>query len=408
MKRRVVVTGIGMVTPLGNTSDVTWKAIKAGQSGVTEISHYDTQNNPTQISASVKDFHAADYIDGKDVKKLDPFIHFAVAAASEAVADSGIALSDEEKLRAGVAVGAGIGGLQFIADNHTKLNERGATRVSPFFIPGAIINMSSGYISIMHGFAGVNVSVVTACTTGTHNIALAARAIQYGDADYMLAGGSEMANNSLGLAGFSVVKALSTHNQSPEAASRPWDKDRDGFILGEGAGVVFLETYESAVKRGATIYGEILGIGMTGDAYHMVSPGGEGGYRAMEAALKDANLNTSAIDYINAHATSTKMGDAVEAKAIYSLFKRNMMVSSTKSMTGHLIGATGAVEAIFSLLAMRDSVIPPTINLDHPDPECDVGLDFVPHCARDANVKIALSNSFGFGGTNASIIMGKV
>ena len=356
----------------------------------------------------MKDFHAADYIDGKDVKKLDPFIHFAVAAASEAVADSGIALSDEEKLRAGVAVGAGIGGLQFIADNHTKLNERGATRVSPFFIPGAIINMSSGYISIMHGFAGVNVSVVTACTTGTHNIALAARAIQYGDADYMLAGGSEMANNSLGLAGFSVVKALSTHNQSPEAASRPWDKDRDGFILGEGAGVVFLETYESAVKRGATIYGEILGIGMTGDAYHMVSPGGEGGYRAMEAALKDANLNTSAIDYINAHATSTKMGDAVEAKAIYSLFKRNMMVSSTKSMTGHLIGATGAVEAIFSLLAMRDSVIPPTINLDHPDPECDVGLDFVPHCARDANVKIALSNSFGFGGTNASIIMGKV
>ena len=410
MKKRVVVTGIGLITPLGCDVDSTWTALLAGQSGVDAIDAEMAEGLSTTIAARVKGFDVNDILNPKEARKLDTFIHYAIAAADQAVKDAAITIDESNRSRIGVAVGSGIGGLPMIAQNHAKLVDRGPKRVSPFFIPGSIINMACGYISIRHNMAGPNFAAVTACTTGTHNIALAVRLIQSGDADAMLAGGCEMTTTPLGIAGFSAARTLSKQNDAPQKASRPWDLNRDGFVLGEGAGTLMLESEEHAKARGAQIYAYVSGVGMSGDAYHITSPGGNGAYNAMKAALDDAQLPPTAIDYVNAHATSTQLGDVVEAEAIASLFKSNlgnMCVSSTKSMTGHLIGAAGAVEAIIALLAMRNSIAPPTINLDTIDPACDLGIDFVPNSPKEKEMKHVLSNSFGFGGTNASLILSK-
>lgn len=406
-KRRIVVTGLGMLTPVGNTVEETWKNIVAGKSGIAPITAFDTTNFPVKISGSVKDFDATQYIPKKDLKKMDPFIHYGLAAGLQAMEDAGLEVTEENAERIGVAIGSGIGGLPGIEKNRDQFVAGGARKISPFFVPSSIINMVSGNLSIMKGLKGPNISIVSACTTGAHNIGDAARMISYGDADVMIAGGSEMSTCPLGVGGFAAARALSTRNDDPEAASRPWDIDRDGFVLGDGAGVVVLEEYEFAKKRGAKIYCELAGYGMSGDAHHMTqpSPSGEGPARCMHNALNDAGANKEEVGYVNAHGTSTPAGDKAETQALKRAFgdhSKNVIVSSTKSMTGHLLGAAGGIEAIFAILALRDQVIPPTINLDNQDPECD--MDFCANVARDAKLNITLSNSFGFGGTNGTLL----
>ncbi len=406
-KRRVVVTGLGLLTPVGNTVEESWKNIVAGKSGIAPITAFDASQFSARISGSVKNFDPAEYISHKDIKKMDTFIHFGLAAGIQALDDSGIEVTDENAESIGVAIGSGIGGLPYIEKNRDNFVEGGPRKISPFFVPSSIINMVSGNLSIMRGLKGPNISIVSACTTGAHNIGDAARMISYGDADVMVAGGAEMATSALGIGGFAAARALSTRNDDPEGASRPWDRDRDGFVLGDGAGVVVLEEYEMARARGANIYCELVGYGMSGDAYHMTSPskGGEGAARCMVNAMKDAQLNAEDIGYINAHGTSTPAGDVAETNAVKRAMGQhayNMVVSSTKSMTGHLLGAAGGIEAIFSILALRDQVVPPTINLENQDPECD--LDFVANTARDMKLSASMSNSFGFGGTNGTCI----
>ncbi len=406
-KRRVVVTGLGMLSPLASSVEQTWRGVLAGESGIGEISHFDCSNYSTRFAGQVNDFDPQEYIEKKEAKKMDRFIQLGIAAGKQALADSGLTINSDNAHRVGVAIGSGIGGLQQIEHNHTKLVESGPKRVSPFFVPSTITNMISGFLSIMEGLKGPNLNVVTACTTGVHNLGIAARTIAYGDADAMLAGGAEASITPLGIAGFAAARALSSRNDDPQAASRPWDKDRDGFVMGEGAGVVMLEEYEAAKARGATIYGELVGFGMSGDAHHMTSPpeDGEGAAASMEYALSDAGLDGEQIGYINAHGTSTPAGDKAEVAAVKRVFGNhayNLMVSSTKSMTGHLLGAAGSVEAIFTILALRDKMAPPTINLDAPGEGCD--LDFVAHKAKAFDSPYALCNSFGFGGTNGTLI----
>ena len=406
-KRRVVVTGLGMVSPVGNDVATAWANITAGNSGIGEITHFDASTFPTRISGEVRDFDPAEYIAPKDIKKMDPFIHYGVAAGKQAMADAGFEVTEANADRIGAAVGAGIGGLHTIEKTAIDYHERGVRKISPFFVPSSIINMVSGQLSIMLGLKGPNIACVTACTTATHNIGLAMRMIQYGEADAMLAGGAEFATTGTAVGGFCSARAMSTRNDAPQQASRPWDAGRDGFVLADGSGVLMLEEYESAKARGARIYCELVGFGMSGDAYHMTAPseGGEGAARCMKHAIDDAGLNPEQVEYINAHGTSTPQGDLAEVEAAKTVFgdhARKLMMSSTKSMTGHLLGAAGGVEAIFSILALRDNIIPPTINLDEPGEGCD--LDFVPHTAREAKVDVVVSNSFGFGGTNGSLV----
>jgi len=410
-KRRVVVTGLGLVTPVGNTVDTTWKALLSGKSGIAPITKFDASEFTTRFSGSVKDFDVEQYVTKKDARKMDLFIQYGMAAGIQAIQDSGLDMSKENPGRVGTAIGAGMGGMWLIEQGHSALMNGGPRKVSPFFVPSTIINMISGHLSIMFGMKGPNFAVTTACTTGVHNIGFAARTIAYGDADVMVAGGAEDVTSPLGVAGFGAAKALSTRNDDPTAASRPWDKDRDGFVIGDGAGVMVMEEYEHAKARGATIYGELVGFGMSGDAFHMTSPpsDGAGAAAAMVNAINDAKLSLEQIGYINAHGTSTPAGDKAEAAAVKSVFGDHaykVLVSSTKSMTGHLLGAAGAVEAIFTLLALRDQAVPPTINLDNPDEGCD--LDFVAHTARDVKMDYALCNSFGFGGTNGSLLFKRV
>jgi 3-oxoacyl-[acyl-carrier-protein] synthase II len=411
MKRRVVVTGLGIVSPVGNDLKTAWDSIVAGRSGIGPITHFDASTFPTKIAGEVHGFDPAQYIPPKDVKKMDPFIHYAIGASVQALADAGMHPHEHDEERIGCAVGAGIGGISTIEKTSITYHEHGQRKISPFFVPSAIINMASGDLSIMLGLKGPNIACVTACTTATHNIGLAMRMIQYGDADVMVAGGAEYATTGVAMGGFCSARALSTRNDEPQKASRPWDKDRDGFVLSDGAGVLILEEYEHAKRRGARIYCEIAGFGMSGDAFHMTAPSenGEGGARCMRAALKDAGLTGEEVQYINAHGTSTQAGDVAEVQGIKSVFGEHahkLMVSSTKSMTGHLLGAAGGVEAIFSILGMRDSVVPPTINLDNPGEGCD--LDFVPHTAREAKLEVVLSNSFGFGGTNGTLVFKRI
>jgi len=410
-KRRVVVTGLGLLTPVGNTVEESWKNIIAGKSGIAPITVFDASGFNAQISGSVKNFDASLYIKPKDQKKMDIFIHYGLAAGIQALDDSGIEVTDENSERIGVAIGSGIGGLPTIEKNRDSFVAGGSRKISPFFVPSSIVNMVSGNLSIMRGLKGPNISIVSACTTGAHNIGDAARMISYGDADVMVAGGAEMATCALGVGGFAAARALSTRNDDPEAASRPWDRDRDGFVLGDGAGVVVLEEYEMAKKRGANIYCEVVGYGMSGDAFHMTSPSptGEGAARCMKNAMNDAGLNAEDVGYINAHGTSTPAGDVAETMAVKLAMGDHaykLVVSSTKSMTGHLLGAAGGIEAIFSILALRDQIIPPTINLDNQDPECD--LDYVANTARDLKLNVSMSNSFGFGGTNGTCIFKKI
>ncbi|MEK6785352.1 MAG: beta-ketoacyl-ACP synthase II [Nitrospirota bacterium] len=404
--RRVVVTGLGLVTPLGTGVEKTWKAICAGESGIGRITRFDPTGYDAQIAGEVKDFDPAQFIEKKEIKKMDTFIHYAVGAAQLAVDDAGLKVAPEEATKVGVYIGSGIGGLGSIEHYHDVLRAKGPGRVSPFFIPMTIINLASGQVAIRIGAKGPNSCAVTACATGNHCIGDAYRLIQRGDADVMVAGGAEAAVTPLGVAGFASAKALSFRNDEPTKASRPFDKDRDGFVLGEGAGVLVIEELEHALQRGVRIYGEIIGYGMNSDAYHITAPPeeGEGAVRCMELALKDAGINRDQIGYINAHGTST-MADAIETRAIKRVFGEQAFripVSSTKSMTGHLLGAAGGIEAVFSLLALFHGVLPPTINLDHPDPACD--LDYIPNKARPSAIKTALSNSFGFGGVNACLI----
>ncbi len=417
--RRVVVTGLGLVTPLGCGVQTTWDNIIAGKSGLKQITHIDVSDIPCRVAGVVPrgtnagEFNADEYIEPKEQKKMDNFIHFAIGAASQAVVDAGIdKLSEAEKLRAGVMIGSGIGGLNIIEETVLMMKEKGPRRVSPFFIPAALINLASGQLGIKYGFKGPNHSVVTACSTGAHAIGDAARLIQFDDADIMVAGGTEATICRIGLAGFAAARALSTgYNDTPEKASRPWDKGRDGFVMGEGAGIVVLEEYEHAKARGAKIYAEVVGYGLSGDAYHITAPAPEheGAGRAMAAALKRAGLKPEDIDYINAHGTSTPMGDELELKAVKNLFGEaayKLSMSSTKSSIGHLLGAAGAVEAIFSILAIHHQIVPPTLNLDDPSEGCD--LDLVPYKAKKREIRAALSNSFGFGGTNASLVLKKI
>lgn len=406
-RRRVVVTGLGMVSPLGTDVPSTWQGILAGRSGIALIEHTDLSAYSTRFGGSVKGFDVEPYLSLKEARKLDLFIQYGLAASFQAVRDSGLEVSDANRERIGVVMGSGIGGLTNIENTCRTLFEQGPRRISPFFVPGSIINMISGFLSIHLGLQGPNYAITTACTTSTHCIGMAARNIAYGEADVMIAGGAEMAACGLGIGGFAASRALSTRNDDPQAASRPWDKDRDGFVLSDGAGAMVLEELEHAKARGATIYAELIGFGMSGDAYHMTLPpeDGAGAARCMKNALCDAGLNPEAVDYINAHGTSTPAGDLAEAAAIKSVFGEHayrLSVSSTKSMTGHLLGAAGAVEAIFSVLAIRDRIAPPTINLDEPDEGCD--LDFVPHQAKEREIDVALSNSFGFGGTNGTLV----
>ena len=406
-KRRVVVTGLGMLSPLGLNSEETWRRLLAGESGIGEITHFDSSNYSTRFAGQINDFDPLEYIEKKETKKMDRFIQLGIAAGKQAMADSGLTITEDNAHRVGVAIGSGIGGLEQIEQNHLKLLNGSPKRVSPFFVPSTITNMISGFLSIMEGLKGPNINVVTACTTGVHNIGIAARTIAYGDADAMLAGGAEASIPPLGIAGFAAARALSARNDDPQAASRPWDKDRDGFVMGEGAGVVMLEEYDAAVARGATIYAELVGFGMSGDAYHMTSPpaDGEGAAASMENAIRAAGITPESIGYINAHGTSTPAGDVAEVAAVKRVFNDHayeLLVSSTKSMTGHLLGAAGSVEAIFTLLALRDKMAPPTINLDTPGEGCD--LDFVAKKAKVFTSEYALCNSFGFGGTNGSLI----
>jgi 3-oxoacyl-[acyl-carrier-protein] synthase II len=409
--RRVVVTGIGMVSPLGNNVEQSWSAIKSGQSGIAPITAFDVSAYSTRFGGSIKDFDIADYMSAKDGRKMDPFIQYGMVAGIEAITDSGLEVTDENRGRIGAAIGSGIGGIGSIERTREILENRGPRKISPFFVPSSITNMIGGNLSIKYGFQGPNIAVVTACTTGTHNIGIAGRMIQMGDADAMVVGGAEMATTPVGLGGFAAARALSSRNDDPQAASRPWDKDRDGFVLSDGAGVLVLEEYEMAKARGAKIYAELSGFGMSGDAYHMTSPpeDGRGAADSMRNALRDAAFNPDQVDYINAHGTSTNAGDIAETLAVKSVFGQacqDLAVSSTKSMMGHLLGAAGAVEAIFSVLAIQDSLAPPTINLDNPDEHCD--LNYVPHTAQQKTIKVAMSNSFGFGGTNGTVIFSQV
>lgn len=406
---RVAVTGLGMVSSLAHNVEDTWKAILAGKSGVRPITSFDASAFSTRISASVKDLDISPYLEEKEARKMDIFIQYGMAAGIQAVMDSGIEVTEQNAARIGCVIGSGIGGLGSIEETAITIKERGPRRVSPFFVPGAIINMIAGNLSIRFGFKGINLAVTTACTTGTHSIGLAAREIMYGHADVMVAGGAEMATTPVGIGGFGAARALSKRNDEPEKASRPWDKDRDGFILGDGAGIVVLENYEHAVKRGAKIYAELAGFGTSGDAFHITSPSGAGAELSMRNALHDGGVNADAVNYINAHGTSTPAGDAAECQAVKGVFgahAHKLAVSSTKSMIGHLLGAAGAVEAIFTILSIRDQVAPPTINLDNPDEGCD--LNFVPHIAQTLPIEVAISNSFGFGGTNGTLLFRKV
>jgi len=407
-KRRVVVTGLGMVSPLGNTVAESWAGALAGKSGIGPITRFDTTGYPCRIAGSVPDFDASKYMPAKEARRMDLFMQYGVAAGVQAIADAGLEITDANRARIGLVMGAGIGGLATIEDNYGKyLETHTPKKISPFYIPASIVNMISGHLSIMYGITGPNLAVITACTTSTHAIGIGMRTIQYGDADVVIAGGAEMAQTPTAVGGFSQARAVSTRNDEPAKASRPWDRDRDGFVMGDGAGALVLEEYELAKKRGARILAELTGFGMSGDAYHITAPpdDGAGARLSMENCLRDAGINPDQVQYVNAHATSTPLGDLAETIAIKNAFgdhARKLAVSSTKSMTGHLLGAAGVVEAIFSILAIRDQVAPPTINLDHPDEGCD--LDFVPHTARPMRIDTAVSNSFGFGGTNGTLV----
>jgi len=412
-KRRVVVTGMGMLSPVGNTVESSWKALLAGQSGIVNIEHFDTTNFSTRFAGLVKDFNCEDYMSKKEARKMDLFIQYGIAAGIQALDDSGLLITEENAPRVGVAIGSGIGGLELIESGHCSLLEKGPRKVSPFFVPSTIVNMIAGNLSIMRGLRGPNIAISTACTTGLHNIGHAARMIAYGDAEAMVAGGAEKASTPLGMAGFGAAKALSTRNDEPQKASRPWDKDRDGFVLGDGAGIMVLEEYEHAKARGAKIYAEVVGFGMSGDAYHMTSPSedGSGGALAMEAAMRDAGLTGVQIGYVNAHGTSTPAGDVAEVKGIKRALgeegSKQVLISSTKSMTGHLLGAAGSVEAIITVMSLVDQMVPPTINLENQEEGLDV--DLVPNTARKVEgMEYAMCNSFGFGGTNGSLIFKRV
>ena len=406
-KRRVVVTGMGIVSCVGSQLEVAWRNILEGNSGIVPIDAFDTTGFSTRIAGAVKGFDVSEVLTPKEARKMDPFMHYGIGASNKALTDSGLEISEENGHRIGVAMGAGIGGLLTIENNHRKLLDGGPRKISPFFVPGSIINMISGHVSIMHGITGPNLSIVSACATSTHCIGIAARTVAHGDADVMLAGGAEYATTPMAVGGFCSARAMSTRNDDPEGASRPFDKDRDGFVLSDGAGCLVLEEYEHAKARGANICAELIGFGMSADAYHITLPpaDGEGARKCMVAAMNDAGIDPSEIDYLNAHGTSTPAGDIGETVGIKRTFGdavKELAVSSTKSTTGHLLGAAGVAEAIFSILAIRDQVLPPTINLETPDPECD--LDYVPNTARDAKVRTVISNSFGFGGTNGSLI----
>lgn len=408
--RRVVVTGLGMVSPLGLNVEQSWQNILAGKSGIGPIEAFDASDLAVRFSGEVKGFDPTNILPRKEVKKMDTFIHYALAAGTEALKDSGLEVTEQNAERIGVHIGSGMGGLPMIQEGIKNLITRGPRKITPFFVPATIVNMASGDLSILLGLKGPNISIVTACATGTHSIGDAARLIAYGDADAMITGGTEAATSPIGVSGFAQAKALSTRNDEPELASRPWDKDRDGFVIGEGAGLVVLEEYEHAKARGARIYAEMAGFGMSADAYHMTSPSanGEGAARCMVNALNDAGLNPEQVDYINAHGTSTPAGDAAEtqaAKTVYGDHAYQLAMSSTKSMTGHALGAAGGLEAVFSILALRDQVAPPTINLDHPGEGLD--LNYIPHSAREMKLDVTMSNSFGFGGTNGTLIFTK-
>ena len=412
-RRRVVVTGLGLVCPVGNTVEEGWANIVAGRSGIAKVTKFDATPFACQFAGEVKGFQVEDYIPGKDARHMDTFIHFGVAASMQAVKDAGLPtgaeLSEDVADRIGVLMGAGIGGLPEIESTQSDYLARGPRRISPFFVPASIINMVSGHVSILCGFRGPNLGLVTACTTGLHSIGQAARIIEYGDADIMVAGGCESTVSPLGIGGFAAARALSTRNDDPATASRPWDKERDGFVLGEGAGAVVLEEYESAKRRGARIYAEVAGFGMSGDAYHMTAPNVDGPRRSMAAALRNAGLNPDQVDYLNAHGTSTPLGDLNETNAIKLAFgdhARKLAISSTKSMTGHLLGGAGGIESVFSVLALHHQVAPPTINLRNPDPECD--LDYCANEARPMKIDVAVKNNFGFGGTNGTLVFRKV
>jgi 3-oxoacyl-[acyl-carrier-protein] synthase II len=409
MSRRVVVTGLGCVSPVGNTVEQSWASLLAGLSGIDLITQFDAANFACKFAGEVKGFNIADYIPEKEARHMDRFIHLGLAAACQAVVDSGLptgeALDDELAVRIGCNIGSGIGGLPMIEQTHAELVNRGPRRVSPFFVPASIINMISGHVAIKFGFKGPNIAVVTACTTGLHAIGLSARMIEYGDCDVMIAGGAEATVSPLGVGGFAAARALSTRNDDPKTASRPWDRDRDGFVLGEGAGVVVLEEYEHAKARGAKIYAEVSGFGMSADAYHMTAPDIDGPRRSMSMALKNAAINADQVQYLNAHGTSTPLGDLNETNAIKVAFgshAKKMTISSTKSMTGHLLGGAGGIESVFTVLALYHQKIPPTINIFNQDPACD--LDFCANTARDANIEFAVKNNFGFGGTNGTLV----
>ena len=408
-RRRVVVTGLGCVSPVGNTVADAWSNLIAGQSGIGPITRFDASAMSCRIVGEVKNFDLESYISAKEARTMDRFIHYGIAAAAQAIQDAGLpagdALGEEEACRIGVVVGSGIGGLPLIEETHIEYTARGARRISPFFVPASIINMISGHVSMRHGFKGPNLAVVTACTTGLHSIGEAGRLIEYGDADVMIAGGSEGTVSPLGVGGFAAMRALSTRNDDPAAASRPWDKDRDGFVLGEGAGVMVLEEYEHAKARGAKIYAELAGYGMSADAGHMTAPSMDGPRRAMLSAMRNAGVNADQVDYLNAHGTSTPLGDINETNAIKAALGDHAyktVVSSTKSMTGHLLGGAGGIESVFTVLALHHQKVPPTINLVNPDPECD--LDYCANTARDLQIDVALKNNFGFGGTNGSLV----
>ncbi|MBC7482461.1 MAG: beta-ketoacyl-ACP synthase II [Rhizobacter sp.] len=412
-RRRVVVTGLGLISPVGNTVAEGWANILAGRSGIANITKFDASNFSCRFAGEVKGFKVEDYFPAKDARHMDTFIHYGLAAAIQAVRDSGLptndALSEEMAERIGVLIGSGIGGLPLIEATHAELEARGPRRITPFFVPASIINMISGHVSITYGFQGPNLSIVTACTTGLHSIGQAGRLIEYGDADVMIAGGSEATVSPLGVGGFAAARALSTRNDDPQTASRPWDKDRDGFVLGEGAGVVVLEEYEYAKRRGAKIYAELVGFGMSGDAYHMTAPNLDGPKRSMKAALRNAGLNPDQVQYMNAHGTSTPLGDVNESNAIKLAFGDHagkLVVNSTKSMTGHLLGGAGGIESVFSILALHHQVSPPTINIFNQDPECD--LDYCANTARDMKIDYAVKNNFGFGGTNGTLVFKRV
>ncbi|WP_175951719.1 MULTISPECIES: beta-ketoacyl-ACP synthase II [unclassified Burkholderia] len=408
-RRRVVVTGLGLISPVGNNVADGWANLVAGKSGIATVTKFDPSNLAVHFAGEVKGFVAEEYIPAKEARNMDTFIHYGIAAGIQAVKDSGLEVTEANAERIGVLVGSGIGGLPMIEDTHQTYVDRGARRISPFFVPGSIINMISGHLSIMFGLKGPNLAAVTACTTGLHSIGLAARLIQAGDADVMVAGGAESTVSPLGIGGFAAARALSTRNDDPASASRPWDKDRDGFVLGEGAGVMVLEEYEAAKARGAKIYAEVSGFGMTGDAYHMTAPNMDGPRRCMVAALRDAGVNADEVQYLNAHGTSTPLGDKNESDAVKAAFGEHaykIVVNSTKSMTGHLLGGAGGLESVFTVLALHNNVSPPTINIFNQDPECD--LDYCANTARDMKIDVAVKNNFGFGGTNGTLVFKRV